>query len=75
MNASLWLAAALSCAQLGSPADQTTVNTSSAARGQAENHSPRPAVSRIVAVTVYQGQALVTREVSVPRVRETSSSS
>ena len=28
--------------------------------------APRPATSRIVAVTVYQGQALVTREVSVP---------
>jgi len=66
MNASLWLAAAFSCAQLGSPADQTTVEAPRAARAQAENPSPRPAVSRIVAVTVYQGQALVTREVSVP---------
>jgi N-terminal domain of unknown function (DUF4140) len=66
MNASLWMAAALSCAQFGSPADQTAVNTSRAARAQAENPSPRPAVSRIVAVTVYQGQELVTREVSVP---------
>jgi len=66
MNASLWLAAALSCAQLGSPADQTTVNNSRLARAQPENPSPRPAVSRIVAVTVYQGQALVTREVNVP---------
>ncbi len=66
MNASLWLAAALSCAQLGSPADQTTANTSRAPRAQAERPSRRSAVSRIVAVTVYLGQALVTREVSVP---------
>ena len=67
MNASLWLAAALACAQLGSPADQTTVTTSRDARTRAESlPPPRPAVSRIVAVTVYQGQALVTREVSVP---------
>ena len=27
---------------------------------------PRPVTSRITDVTVYQGQALVTREVSVP---------
>jgi Domain of unknown function (DUF4139)/N-terminal domain of unknown function (DUF4140) len=67
MNASLWLAAALACAQLDGPADQTTAKTSHAARTQAENPSPpRQAVNRIVAVTVYQGQALVTREVSVP---------
>jgi hypothetical protein len=67
MNASLWLAAGLACALLGSPADQTTVKTSRDARTQAEVLSPpRPAVSRIVAVTVYQGQALVTRKVSVP---------
>jgi hypothetical protein len=33
---------------------------------QAAEPAPKPAASKIAAVTVYQGQALVTREVSVP---------
>ena len=57
MTTSLWLAAGLACAQLG-PAS---------ALAPAENvAAPRSSESKIRAVTVYQGQALVTREVSVP---------
>src|SRR5262245_57911431 len=67
MNASLWMAAGLVCAQLGPPAEPALANPAPDAPKQAESEpSPRPAASRIVAVTVYQGQALVTREVSVP---------
>ncbi len=52
MTASLWLVAGLVCAQIAPPAEP--------------DPAPRSATSRISAVTVYQGQALVTREVSVP---------
>ena len=38
-------------------------------RGRPEEEGPRAAESRIVAVTVYQGTALVTREVAVPAPR------
>ncbi len=56
MNTSFWLVAGLICAQVGRAPSQPAVN------------SPplRTASSRIADVTVYQGQALVTREVSVP---------
>jgi len=67
MNASLWLAAGLACAQLGPPVELLPANPAQDARGQAESVTPpRPVASKITAVTVYQGQALVTREVSVP---------
>jgi hypothetical protein len=67
MTASLWLVAGLACAQLGPSGEQTGANSPQGAARQAEDvPAPRPAASKIVAVTVYQGQALVTREVSVP---------
>jgi len=67
MNASLLLAAVLSCAQFGGLGERPAVPTSRDSRTPVENlPPPHPAASRIVAVTVYQGQALVTREVSVP---------
>lgn len=66
MTASVCLAAVLACAQVGTsegpvgePADQAL---GTPREGQA---GPRAAASKIVAVTVYQGQALVTREVQV----------
>ncbi len=55
-----WLVAGLLCAQLG------TVATDPIPQVVEDAPAPRPASSRIVAVTVYQGQALVTREVGVP---------
>ena len=57
MTPSIWLAAGLACAQFGGSGFMTPPE---------DVPPPRPAASRIVAVTVYQGQALVTREVSVP---------
>jgi len=67
MNASLWLVAGLACARLGLPVELLPANPVQDARGQAESAPPpRPVASKITAVTVYQGQALVTREVSVP---------
>jgi len=59
MSAALCFVACLGCAQLAPRADQ-----SSPASGPSV---PQAAASRIVTVTVYQGQALVTREVSVPK--------
>src|SRR5262249_49180120 len=48
-------------------AEPALANPAQDARGQVEHvPPPRPAASKITAVTVYQGQALVTREVSVP---------
>jgi hypothetical protein len=53
MNTIFMLMAGLACAQVG--------------QSDAENPRPaRAAASRVVAVTVYQGQAMVTRDVSVP---------
>src|SRR6516165_623861 len=70
MTASLWLVAGLACAQLGPPAAQpAAANAAQNARGEGQAESvpaPRPAKSQVTSVTVYQGQALVTREVSVP---------
>ena len=55
------------CAQLGAPAEPAPEIVAQDVRGPEEgNPAPRPVTSKIVAVTVYQGQALVTREVSVP---------
>ena len=67
MTASLWLVAALACASSARPSEPAASNPAQDARGQAESvPPPRPAASKITDVTVYQGQALVTREVSVP---------
>jgi N-terminal domain of unknown function (DUF4140) len=67
MNASLLLAAGLACAQFGPAVELPAPNTDEIAQRPAEDvPPPRPAAGKIVAVTVYQGQALVTREVSVP---------
>jgi uncharacterized protein (TIGR02231 family) len=67
MTPSLWLVAGLACAQFGTPAESPPANADQNTRRPAEDApSPRPSASKIVAVTVYQGQALVTREVSVP---------
>ena len=56
MTASLWLVAGLACAQFGGLAGPAPEDAP----------PPSPSTSRITAVTVYQGQALVTREVNVP---------
>jgi Domain of unknown function (DUF4139)/N-terminal domain of unknown function (DUF4140) len=68
MTASLWLVAGLACAQLDSTAAQpAAANAGPNAQAQAESVPvPRPAKSQVTDVTVYQGQALVTREVNVP---------
>jgi hypothetical protein len=69
MTASFWLVAGLACAQVAPPAQSAPANAVQDARvqGQAESvPAPRPSKSQITAVTVYQGQALVTREVTVP---------
>ncbi|SIO40824.1 conserved hypothetical protein [Singulisphaera sp. GP187] len=68
MNTAFWLVAALACAQFGGMVlGSAPANADQNAQTLVENvPPPRPAASRIVAVTVYQGQALVTREVSVP---------
>jgi hypothetical protein len=67
MTASFWLAAALACAQVGPTTEPIAPNPAHDVSKQAENvPPPRPAASKITEVTVYQGQALVTREVSVP---------
>jgi N-terminal domain of unknown function (DUF4140) len=67
MTASFWLAAALACAEIGQTAEPVPASPAQDVSSQAESMPPpRPAVSKITDVTVYQGQALVTREVSVP---------
>jgi hypothetical protein len=67
MIAFLCLAAGLACAQFGPAVEEAPANAGQDAPKQAESvPAPRPAASKITAVTVYQGQALVTREVSVP---------
>lgn len=58
--------AGLACAQLGPSASRPPADTARDARIEVEKLRPaQPAASRIVAVTMYQGQDLVTREVSV----------
>jgi hypothetical protein len=67
MNASFRLAAALACAQLGISGLQTPQTPAKDRRLQADGGpAPRAVASKITDVTVYQGQALVTREVNVP---------
>lgn len=67
MKASIWLVAALACAQLDRPAQTTSPGRTKDDTPKVESAPlPRSAASRITDVTVYQGQALVTREVSVP---------
>ena len=66
MTASLWLVAGLACAQFGPSAESGATNDAVAQKPDENVPAPRPAASKIVAVTVYRGQALVTREVSVP---------
>jgi hypothetical protein len=67
MTASFWLVTGLACAQFGGMAAQNPANPDPNAPKVIEDApAPRPAPSKIVAVTVYQGQALVTREVAIP---------
>jgi hypothetical protein len=67
MNASILVVVGLACAQLGQALEQQPGTAAANDRGQIETlKSPRPAPSKITDVTVYQGQALVTREVSAP---------
>ncbi len=67
MTASLWLVAGLACAQFSQTPEPIAANPAQDVSGQGESMSPsRPASSKITDVTVYQGQALVTREVNVP---------
>ena len=56
MIAPLALVAGLACAQFGGTSPPAVEDVP----------PPRPATSRVAAVTIYQGQALVTREVAVP---------
>jgi hypothetical protein len=67
MTASLWLAAALVCAQ-GGPSTEPAAANLTQGPGAADPNMPAPRLesSKIIDVTVYQGQALVTREVIVP---------
>jgi hypothetical protein len=67
MTASLWLVAGLACAQLGQTTARAAANlVQDVAKQVATAPSPSAAASLITDVTVYHGQALVTREVSVP---------
>jgi hypothetical protein len=67
MIATLGLAVVLTCAQLNPPVEPTTAKRPQDDPAKIESvPPPRPVASRITDVTVYQGQALVTREVSVP---------
>jgi hypothetical protein len=67
MTTAFWLAASLACAQLGQPVQPADAPPAQGARGLVESVVPPHLVtSRITDVTVYQGQAMVTREVSVP---------
>ena len=63
MTAILWLLAAITCAQQ-EPSPQPT--KARRTEGIESTSAPRPVPSRITDVTVYQGQALVTRAVTVP---------
>ncbi len=67
MYATLFLAGALACAQVDAAAVQTAQTPAQDVESRAETgQTLRPAASKITNVTVYQGQALVTREVTVP---------
>ncbi len=65
MTASFWLVAGIACAQFGGTALPTS-REQNLEKPVEDAPVPKPAASKIVAVTVYQGQAMVTREVSVP---------
>jgi N-terminal domain of unknown function (DUF4140) len=57
----------LAFAQLNQFVEPAPATRCQEAKGQLESTpAPRPAPSKITAATVYQGQALVTREVTVP---------
>jgi len=62
MCATLWLVVGLVCA----PGFPSSGGFDKPERVVENVPPPKPAASKITAVTVYQGQALVTREVSVP---------
>jgi Domain of unknown function (DUF4139)/N-terminal domain of unknown function (DUF4140) len=68
MNAPFWLASTLACAQFTQVEQvKPATNIEQVAPNVVENAPiPKPSASKIVAVTVYHGQALVTREVIVP---------
>ena len=68
MTTSLWLAVGLACGQFGGriPSPSPATVEQDASKTAEVIPAPRPALSKIIAVTVYQGQALVTREVAVP---------
>ena len=67
MNATLWLAGALACAQFGPPVQQAALIPVQDIESKAESGPAlRPAASKVTDVTIYQRQALVTREVTVP---------
>jgi len=67
MTASLGLVAGLACALLAQTREPASGNVVQDVAQQVEiAPSPKAAASVITNVTVYQGQALVTREVSVP---------
>jgi Domain of unknown function (DUF4139)/N-terminal domain of unknown function (DUF4140) len=67
MSATFLLAGALACAQLVASAQQAARTPERNSQPQAENGPAiRPAASKIIEVTIYQGRALVTREVNVP---------
>jgi hypothetical protein len=54
MNATLWLAGALACAQVGPPAEQIARPQVQDVQTHAESGPrPRPAASKITDVTVY----------------------
>jgi Domain of unknown function (DUF4139)/N-terminal domain of unknown function (DUF4140) len=66
MTASFWLVAGLACAQFGGMGNGNPANPDPNVQKPVEDApTPRAAPSKIVSVTVYQGQALVTREVTV----------
>jgi hypothetical protein len=66
MTASFWLVPLLVCAQF-TAVDEPRGASAPDVEAQLENvPPPRPASSAITDVTVYQGQALVTRAVNVP---------
>ncbi len=66
MIATIWMAAGLACAARPAHGTGPGTNRPGHRRTGRRGRPPRPAASRITEVTVYQSQALVTREVSVP---------
>ncbi len=67
MSATFLLAGALACARLVASAEQVAQTPEGNSQPQAEaGPAIRPAASKITDVTIYQGRALVTREVTVP---------